>query len=208
MFEKLAVRKFSLPVLALAALLWASVAPSSANAEETVLQLDPAQTHVEFTLGDVLHTVHGSFQLKRGSISFDSVTGKAGGEVVIDATSGNSGSSARDSRMHKNILESDRYPEIVFTPDRIEGKVPAEGQFQVLLHGLFKIHGVEHEMLLPMRVDASKDQMSAATRFAVPYVKWGMKNPSTFILRVNESVDIDIHAVGHVAPASTAAASR
>ena len=34
--------------------------------------------------------------------------------------------------------------------------------------------------------------------FALPYVSWGMKNPSTFVLRVDEKVAIEIHAAGRV----------
>jgi hypothetical protein len=37
----------------------------------------------------------------------------------------------------------------------------------------------------------------------MPYVKWGMKNPSTLLLRVSDQVEIDVHASGRVArPAS------
>src|SRR5436305_1775261 len=82
-------------------------------ASESAVELDPARTNVSFTLGDVLHTVHGTFKLKRGSITFDSSTGKASGEIVVDVASGNSGSGTRDKRMHKEILESARYPEAV-----------------------------------------------------------------------------------------------
>jgi polyisoprenoid-binding protein YceI len=162
---------------------------------ETVLQIDPAQTKVEFTLGDVLHTVRGEFHLKRGDIHFDPATGAAGGELVVDAASGASGSDARDSRMHKNILESDRYPEIVFRPDRIDGKVVSEGPSHVQLHGIFSIHGADHEISVPVEVQASGGQYAATAKFAVPYVKWGMKNPSTLILRVSQQVDIAIHTV-------------
>jgi len=91
------------------------------------LQLTPENTKVEWTLGDVLHTVHGTFQLKRGSLRFDSDSGKAGGEVVVDVVSGASGSGARDKRMHKNILESGLFPEAVFVPDRVEGKLAQSG---------------------------------------------------------------------------------
>jgi len=39
-------------------------------AQPVTAQLDPAATHVDFTLGDTLHTVHGSFRLKGGTFTF------------------------------------------------------------------------------------------------------------------------------------------
>jgi hypothetical protein len=98
-------------------------------------------SQVAFTLGDVLHTVHGTFALKHGQVRFDPEAGSASGEIVVDAASGRSGSPARDRRMHDNILESGRYPEIVFRPDRVEGKIAAEGASDALMHGVFTIHG-------------------------------------------------------------------
>src|SRR5579864_9000996 len=95
----------------------------SGSAQDTAFQLDPAQTSVKFTLGDVLHTVHGTFHLKRGALDFEPASGKISGEVVVDAGSGDSGSGARDRKMNKEVLENERYPEIVFRPDKIEGAV-------------------------------------------------------------------------------------
>ena len=157
--------------------------------------IDPAQTKVEFALGSLLHTVHGDFHLKRGTLTFDPQTGKASGEIVVDAASGESGSPARDKRMHAAILEIAKYPEITFRPDRVDGKVASEGKSQVQLHGVFAIHGVEHEILLPVTVDAGGGQYNVIGIFEVPYVKWGMKNPSTLLLRVNDKVEIAIHTV-------------
>ncbi len=165
--------------------------------EERALEIDPASTQVEFTLADVLHTVHGKFQLKRGTIRFDPATGKASGELVVDAASGNSGSSARDSRMRGNILEVNKFPDIVFRPDQVIGKVLEEGSSKVQLHGMFSIHGAAHEIVLPLDVQASNGDYTAATQFDVPYVKWGMKNPSTLFLRVSDKVQISIHTVAH-----------
>ena len=159
--------------------------------------IDPAQTKVEFALGSLLHTVHGDFHLKRGTLTFDPQTGKASGEIVVDAASGESGSPARDKRMHAAILEIAKYPEIAFRPDRVDGKVASEGKSQVQLHGVFAIHGVEHEILLPVTVDAGGGQYNVIGIFEVPYVKWGMKNPSTLMLRVDDKVEIVIHSVAH-----------
>ena len=75
--------------------------------------VDPAKTHIDWTLGDILHTVQGTFQLESGSIVFDPHTGEAGGQIIVDAASGNSGNGTRDSKMKKEVLETTRYPDIV-----------------------------------------------------------------------------------------------
>jgi polyisoprenoid-binding protein YceI len=184
-----------LPQLACAAMLAAAAIPT----QEVALEMDPAQTKVGFTLPAALHTVHGSFALKRGSIRFDPVSGKVSGELVVDAASGNSGNGTRDHRMNQSVLESDRYREIVFRPDRVQGKVASQGTSQIEMHGMFAIHGAEHEIAIPLQVDAKDGVYSASGHFTVPYVQWGMKNPSTLFLRVSDKVDIEIQTIAHPA---------
>ena len=167
-------------------------------AREIGLDLDGSRTRIEFTLGAVLHTVHGAFELKRGSIHFDPETGQAGGEIVIDATSGNSGNPDRDQRMHKDVLESARFPEIVFIPDHVTGKVELNGASLAQIHGIVRIHGSEHELTLPVEAQAADGQITATTRFIVPYQMWGMKNPSTLLLRVSGKVEVAIHTVARI----------
>jgi polyisoprenoid-binding protein YceI len=137
---------------------------------------------VKFTLGASLHTVHGSFAMKSGTVHFDPATQKVSGEIFIKLTSGQIGNDGRDRKMHKEVSESERYPDIVFLPDRVEGQFVAIGASTLHVHGLFTIHGAEHEITIPVQVDMSPGHWTAASHFAVPYVKWGMKNPSTFIL--------------------------
>ena len=172
---------------------------SFAAAQDTVFQLDPAQTSVKFTLGDVLHTVRGTFRLKHGTLQFEPASGKISGEIVVDAKSGESGSGMRDRKMHKEILESERYPDIAFRPDKIEGSVSAQGKSEVKVHGLFNIHGVDREITVPAEVEISANHWTAAVHFTVPYEKWGMKNPSNLFLRVSDSVEIDLSAAGTLA---------
>ena len=183
-------------------LLVAFAAAAPLFAEPLLLHFDPDKTRVEYTLGDVLHTVHGTFRLKSGELRIDPATGAAGGVLIVDAASGSSGSNARDSRMNKNILETDKYPEITFVPDRVIGEVNAHGASDVQLHGTFTIHGTPHEITMPVHAEFNEVQVDAAAHFPVPYVKWGMKNPSTFILRVNDTVQIELHASGHLVPSS------
>jgi polyisoprenoid-binding protein YceI len=162
---------------------------------QTVFQLDPSKTEIRFTLHDVLHTVHGTFKLKRGTMQLDSETGKASGEMVIDVTSGASGNGSRDGRMHKEILESQRYPEAIFTANHVDGRIAPEGESQIDVQGVFRIHGDDHELTLHFQVQASGGRYTASTHFVIPYVKWGMKNPSNFLLKVDDKVEVDVRAV-------------
>jgi polyisoprenoid-binding protein YceI len=173
-----------------------------AASQETAFQLDPTQTAVKFTLGDVLHIVHGTFKVKRGGVELDPASGKVSGEIVVDAQSGESGSGMRDRKMNKEVLESARYPEIVFRPDRIEGKVASSGKSSVMVHGTFNIHGTDREITVPAQVEMSADHWTATVHFTVPYAKWGMKNPSTLFLRVSDTVEIDLTAAGSTARSS------
>ena len=162
-------------------------------------QLDAQHTIINFTLGDVLHTVRGTFRLKEGELHFVNASDKLTGEIVVDAKSGESGNGMRDRKMHKEVLESDRYPDIAFRPDHVEGMVAPQGKSSVRVHGIFTVHGTDHELTVPAEVETFPDHWTAALHFAVPYAKWGMKNPSTLFLRVSESVDIDVTASGSVA---------
>jgi polyisoprenoid-binding protein YceI len=170
-----------------------------AAAQEAAFQLDRAQTSVNFTLADVLHTVRGSFKLKRGALQIDPGSGKITGEIVVDAATGDSGNSMRDRKMHKEVLESARYPEIAFRPERIEGTVASPGKSSVMVHGIFSIHGTDREITVPAQVETSADHWTATVHFTVPYEKWGMKNPSTLFLKVSDSVQIDLIAAGSIA---------
>ena len=158
--------------------------------------IDPAASTVEFTLGDVLHTVHGTFKVKSGSIRFDDASGTASGTIVVDAASGDSGSKSRDKKMRHDILETDKFPDITLTAGRIKGAIAREGMSQVELEGSLTLHGQDHPMTFTVPVTISQGAATADVSFVVPYVKWGLKNPSTFILRVSDKVEIKVHAVG------------
>ena len=170
----------------------------SAEAQQVTFQLDPSRTTAKFTLDAALHSVHGTFHVKPGSLEFDPASGSISGQILVDAKSGETGNGMRDRKMHKDVLESERYPEISFHPDRVEGPVATQGRSSVKVQGMFRIHGVDREITVPAEVEMSSDSWNVVVHFTVPYAKWGMKNPSTFFLRVSDSVEIDLTAGGSV----------
>lgn len=177
--------------------------PTSAN--EIVLNIDPQQSTVHYTVSSSLHTVHGTFAVKRGSLQIDPANGKTGGEIVVDAASGRSGSNSRDKKMHKEVLESARFTDIVFRPDRVEGTVQPQGSSNAQLHGKFVLHGAEHEITIPVQAELKSDQWKGTAHFSVPYTAWGLKNPGNFILKVDRAVSIEVDMAGTVQLQSAAA---
>ena len=195
-----AVAILSLIVLAAAASSRPQQAATStpAPAAETVLMLDPAQSKVHWTVDSALHTVHGTFALKSGSIHFDPVTGKAGGEIIVDAPSGQSGNGSRDKRMHREILETAKYSAVIFRPAQVEGTVSQSGACDVKLRGTFSIHGADHDLTAQVHAELAGDRWRGTTRFQVPYVQWGIKDPSNFLLKVQPVVNVELEMVGTI----------
>jgi polyisoprenoid-binding protein YceI len=189
------LRKIAFRGAALTAALFLTVA---ASAEQKTFTFDPAQTKVDFKLDATMHTVHGAFQLKRGTITFGD-NGAASGELVVDAASGKSGNDSRDKKMHKDILQTDKYPEIVFTPQHYTGTLSDQGTSHLVVQGSFSIHGESHPLTMTIDARINGASATAATTFVIPYVKWGMKNPSTFILRVSDKAEVTINAVARTA---------
>jgi polyisoprenoid-binding protein YceI len=163
---------------------------------EIVLTLDPAQSSVHWTVDSTLHTVHGTFGLTRGTVQFEPKTGKASGEIVVSAQSGESGDRSRDARMHKEILESTKYPEVIFRPTQIEGPVALSGNSDVKLHGIFSIHGSDHALAAMVHVEMSPGRWKGSCTFDVPYIAWGIKNPSNFLLKVKPVVSVEMETAG------------
>lgn len=159
-----------------------------------VLHLDPAATTIQWTLKDILHIVHGTFRLKNGVVTLDETTGVAEGEIIVETASGESGNGARDRRMQKDVLESAKYPEAIFHPQKVTGVV-RDGQTQnVTVEGTFTIHGEDHPLFLQVKTTLNGKVLMAKMNFIVPYVAWGMKDPSTLFLRVGKTVQVDVDA--------------
>ena len=163
-----------------------------------IFSVDPAQSSVHWTLGSSLHTVHGTFALKGGSLQIDPATGKASGEIVVDATSGKSGNDGRDKKMHKEVLESGRFGEITFRPASVTGKLEAQADSSVQIHGAFVLCGNEHDLTVPAQANLSGNHWTGSAKFGVPFIEWGLKNPSNWLLKVDHSVNVELELKGTV----------
>ncbi len=176
----------------------AVVAPLAADERRVVF--DPGSSKISFTLGATLHKVEGSAGLESGRIVFDPATGRLEGEIVVDARSAETGNRKRDRDMHEKVLESAEHPRIVFRAEVLEGELAAAGASRVTVRGRLEIHGGEHPLEVPAEVAVDGDRLRLAATFAVPYVEWGMRDPSKFLLRVAKSVEVAVELEGALSP--------
>src|SRR6266851_2753426 len=180
-------------------LIAAAVFPAILHAEDKAqdkLSLDTTRSEVHFTLADTLHTVHGTFHIQQGDITFDPATGKADGSIVVDALSGKSGNSIRDHRMTNDELKAPDFKTVAFVPTRFTGTFNPTGDSTLQVHGLFTLLGTPHEIDVPMQIQVDGDRIHAVGSFPVPYVQWGLKDPSTFMIKVNKEVQVELDLSG------------
>jgi len=183
----------------LAALLAAAVRPPQAAqtvALPIVLTFDASQSKVHFLVDTTLHTVHGTFNVKSGAVQFDPQTGKAGGMIVIFAASGESGNSSRDERMHKEILETQKYGEATFRPTQIDGQVSLTAASDFKVKGVFNLHGGDHDLVADVHSEIAGGRWKGTAKFDVPYIAWGIKDPSNFLLKVKPVVHVQFDMSG------------
>ncbi|MGD2113820.1 MAG: YceI family protein [Acidobacteriota bacterium] len=198
--------RFSGALLAGALIVGALLAGPPAAAREMVVRFDPETTEVTFAVNATGHDVHGSFAFREGEIRFDPETGTASGELVVDATRGETGNGSRDKTMHGKVLESERFPLFVFHADELIGEVAPEGESSIELRGRLEIHGDEHPLSIPATVVRTGERVRSSARFKVPYQEWGMHNPSFLFLRVGPEVEVTVAAEGSLRSADGMAA--
>ena len=176
------------------------LASRSLSAQVYSFELDAAETAIDFVVDATLHKVHGTAKALRGQVRIDSEGGQSDGEVVVDALSLETGNARRDKQMHRRVLESETFPEIVLVIDGLMGQFEAEMSGDLEVSARLRLHGGEHPLTLPVSVEAGAGRLRFQTRFVVPYVAWGLKNPSKLLLRVGKEVEVSIDAAGALVP--------
>jgi polyisoprenoid-binding protein YceI len=177
-------------------LLISVIARGSAQVE--TFTVNPEQSAVGFSLGDVLHQVHGTFRIRSGIVQFNRGSSPMSGSIVVAAGSGKSGNDTRDHRMTVDILNAPQFTQATFSPTHLNGSIAATGDSTVEVDGVFILHGIPHDLTLPIRIHTDGKTCTAKAHVTIPYVKWGLKDPSTFLLRVNKDVDMEITLVGQL----------
>jgi polyisoprenoid-binding protein YceI len=166
--------------------------PAAVVAEPFRLVLDPAATEISFTLGARLHTVRGSFALVTGELAFDPDSSAASGEIRVDARSGDTGIDRRDRVMHEEVLDSARHPLLLFRPERVDVLERGPDALAGRLFGRFEVRGVSHPLALSFEGTRTGERGAVTVRFDVPWVAWGLPDPSNALLSVDDKLAVEV----------------
>ena len=181
-----------------AALALAILLTPAAQAQHQTLTLIPDASQVHITLNTNHEIVNGTFHLQSGTINFDPAIPKLSGSITVLAATGNTGSPARDKRMNNEILKASQFTNITFEPKSYTGTIPPTGDTTLQVTGIFTLLGTPHEITIPMQVHLDPTNVFAKAHFTIPYVQWGLKDPSLLIWKAEKNVTIDLTLSGHL----------
>ena len=183
----------SFAVLALAFLF----APATL-AQQQSFKVNPDSSEVKMTLNTTHEVVHGAFHVQSGRIEFDRATAKLSGSVVVLASSGKTGNDSRDHKMTKDILQVEKYATVSFEPSTYTGAIAPSGDSNLQVTGIFTLLGTPHQITIPMMVHLEGVNATAKAHFVVPYIQWGLKNPSFLFWKADNDVAIDLNLAGTI----------
>jgi polyisoprenoid-binding protein YceI len=170
----------------------------AALAQHQSFVVNPDASEVRMTLKTTHELVNGAFHVQSGSVEFDRSTPQMSGSVVVLSGSGKTGNDSRDKKMYRDILKVQQYATVSFAPKTYTGAIAPSGDSTVQVTGLFSLLGQPHEITVPMLVHVDGASAIARAHFVVPYVRWGLKNPSFLIWKAEDDVAIDLNLVGAI----------
>ena len=173
------------------------VAPAALAQHQTFV-VNPDASEVKMTLKSTHELVNGTFHIQSGSIEFDPSAPRMSGSVVVLAGSGKTGNDSRDKKMNKDILVVEQHATVSFEPKSYAGVIAPSGDSTIQVTGIFTLLGSPHQITIPILVHLDAANATAKAHFVVPYVQWGLKNPSFLIWKADNDVAIDLSLAGRL----------
>lgn len=181
-------------VLVLTALAMAA-APSAWAATWTVTD----GSSVVFTSKAPMESFDGKTDKISGSISVDTddLSGVLTMHMVVDLVSLDTGIGMRNTHMRENHLETEEFPEAVFSGHSIiQTSAPhlAPGQpVELMVRGLFALHGVEREMDIPATVTLAADgSLTVESAFEVKLSDHEIKRPKFLVMKLADEQQVKV----------------
>ena len=167
-------------------------------AQHQNLTVNSDASEVKIRLNTTHEVVNGTFHVQSGSIDFDRTASQISGMVIVAAGSGKTGNDSRDKKMNKDILKVEQFATILFAPKAYTGTISEPGDSTIQVTGVFTLLGTSHDLTIPMQVHLDASKATVKAQFVIPYVQWGLKNPSFLIWKADNDVKVDLTLVGQL----------
>ncbi len=176
--------------------------------EPRLLQLDRAMSRVEYHITHTLKDVTDVAGIPEGHVRVDTTQGvwALEGRVSVDLRALVTGNQMRDRHVKSSdYLDVERFPKADFriveaSPDPslavASDSVPAAWMGRV--RGPLKVHGVEHMLELPLRLDVvpgREGALRARGRFILQLADFAIPRPKKLGLSAGTSVDVRLDLV-------------
>jgi polyisoprenoid-binding protein YceI len=179
-------------------------------AEQAALhyRVEAAGSVLNWDLPATLHTVRGKAPEVSGKI--DAVQG-AGGEwqiqarIVVKAATMVTGNEKRDRTMREKVLETDRFPEIVFESRQVTVDLSlfkAGERMTAEILGDLTVHGKPAAVRLPVEVYVFPDHVVLQGSFPLSWKQYGVYDPSFGIVTVKDPMKVSFRLRAVEKPAS------
>jgi polyisoprenoid-binding protein YceI len=176
----------------------AAILTQAGVAQRQTFVINRDDSQVRMTLKTTHEVVNGTFHIQSGSIDFDRSSPQMSGLIAVAAGSGKTGNEGRDKKMNKDILKVGQYATVSFEPKTYTGAIALSGDSTIQVTGILTLLGTPHEITVPLLVHLDNASATAKGHLIVPYVQWGLKNPSFFIWRADDEVSIDLSLLGEI----------
>ena len=100
--------------------------------------------------------------------------------------------------MNKEILQVEQHATVSFEPKSYAGVIAPSGDSTIQVTGIFTLLGTPHEITIPMLVHLEGTTATAKAHFVVPYIQWGLKDPSFLFWKADNDVAIDLFLTGQL----------
>ncbi|HEU4344372.1 MAG TPA: YceI family protein [Candidatus Binatia bacterium] len=177
-----------------------------AYAELQLYRLSPDESQITTKIDDPFgNVVNGALRLRQGEARGDLDRLQETGSVslVIDAASYNSNIGLRDQDVQEHYLEVQQYPVIRLDSagiQTIERPQSPQEPWQITVRARLDLHGVQREVIVPVRVVYQGDKLIAQGSFRLSLEQFKITVPRLLFLKAGNQVQVDFRIVGERQP--------
>lgn len=186
----------------------ASVAEEPAAVRDLRYAIDPAGSSLAWELPATLHTVHGRAPEVSGTVSASFTEGGDGqlrveARIAVKAAAMVTDNASRDRNMREKVLETDRYPEIVFEARRVTAdlaRLKAGERFTAVVVGDLTVHGRAVPIQFPVEVSVLAERVILQGSFPLSWKQYGLHDPSFGVVKVKDPLKVVFRLIAVPSP--------